>query len=212
MSYRVIRRWPSLFSLFCLVACGGQLVDDSRINRDTQSGLGGATENNHKSDSTSGQGGSLSGDTAIESGGFHGIDLIDIPLVCGDHIVDYGEACDDGNTIDNDGCSSTCKIEPASWCAPYCSTLPADCGNGQVTLSESCDDSNDTNGDGCSSACAIEEGWQCPYEGKPCTSICGDSLVVGIETCDRGTYNGKYDVNVENGCSSLCRVAPSCTL
>ena len=31
--------------------------------------------------------------------------------LCGDGIVDPGEACDDGNTTDGDGCSSACEIE-----------------------------------------------------------------------------------------------------
>jgi cysteine-rich repeat protein len=30
---------------------------------------------------------------------------------CGDGNVDAGEACDDGNTVDHDGCSSTCEVE-----------------------------------------------------------------------------------------------------
>ena len=32
---------------------------------------------------------------------------------CGDGRVDslYGEACDDGNTVSNDGCSATCLLE-----------------------------------------------------------------------------------------------------
>ena len=34
--------------------------------------------------------------------------------VCGDGVLDPGEACDDGNTIDGDCCSSTCQIEPSS--------------------------------------------------------------------------------------------------
>jgi cysteine-rich repeat protein len=33
--------------------------------------------------------------------------------VCGDGIVEPPEQCDDGATVNGDGCSSTCKIEPA---------------------------------------------------------------------------------------------------
>jgi len=34
--------------------------------------------------------------------------------ICGDTVIDteYGETCDDGNTIDLDGCDSSCIIEP----------------------------------------------------------------------------------------------------
>ncbi len=31
--------------------------------------------------------------------------------VCGDGVLDAGEGCDDGNTVDGDGCSSKCRVE-----------------------------------------------------------------------------------------------------
>lgn len=34
-----------------------------------------------------------------------------IPNICGDLDLTPGEECDDGNTVPNDGCSATCKIE-----------------------------------------------------------------------------------------------------
>lgn len=43
--------------------------------------------------------------------------------LCGDGIIDSGEECDDGNTVDGDGCSSTCTIE-TSW---ECSGEPSVC-------------------------------------------------------------------------------------
>ena len=33
---------------------------------------------------------------------------------CGDGILDVGEACDDGNAADGDGCSSSCQVEGAT--------------------------------------------------------------------------------------------------
>ncbi len=33
------------------------------------------------------------------------------PAVCGDHHVDAGEQCDDGNSVNGDGCSATCMLE-----------------------------------------------------------------------------------------------------
>jgi len=40
-------------------------------------------------------------------------------VVCGDHVMRMGfEQCDDGNTVDGDGCSSICMIEPAAACGP----------------------------------------------------------------------------------------------
>jgi cysteine-rich repeat protein len=37
--------------------------------------------------------------------------------VCGDSIVEWGEECDDGNTIDDDGCSSACLLNRPPSCA-----------------------------------------------------------------------------------------------
>jgi cysteine-rich repeat protein len=36
---------------------------------------------------------------------------------CGDGVLDAGEACDDGNTINKDGCSTLCALEPGFTCA-----------------------------------------------------------------------------------------------
>jgi cysteine-rich repeat protein len=76
---------------------------------------------------------------------------------CGDGVLDTGEACDDGNTLDGDGCSSVCTR----------------CGDGAVDPREECDDGNTTAGDGCSPACAFEH-------------ACGDGLIDHDEECDDG--------------------------
>lgn len=65
---------------------------------------------------------------------------------CGDGIIDTNETCDDGNTVDCDGCSGTCVVEAGLGCGDGV-PFPA-CG-------EFCDDANDTDGDGCSS-CSLE--------------------------------------------------------
>ncbi len=69
---------------------------------------------------------------------------------CGDGILDPGEACDDGNNIDGDGCSAMCTIESF-------------CGDGILDPGEQCDDGNNINGDGCSAICTFEGG------GEGCT-------------------------------------------
>jgi len=38
------------------------------------------------------------------------------PAVCGDNILNNIETCDDGNTMDGDGCSSTCTLEAGYTC------------------------------------------------------------------------------------------------
>lgn len=63
---------------------------------------------------------------------------------CGDNFINSSnEYCDDGNTIDNDGCDSRCQIELGV------------CGNGVVESSEECDDGNLFDSDGCNGNCTI---------------------------------------------------------
>jgi len=70
--------------------------------------------------------------------------------VCGNSIKDtvLEEQCDDGNTVSEDGCSSTCQSEQSG---PVC-------GNETVETGEQCDDGNMVDGDGCSSTCQNEGG------------------------------------------------------
>jgi len=89
-------------------------------------------------------------------------------VACGDGIIGKGEACDDGNTSNGDGCSATCQIEPGFFCngsPSACNTL---CGDDMVAGTEQCDDGNTTAGDGCSPVCTIEAGYTC--SGTP--SVC----------------------------------------
>ena len=89
------------------------------------------------------------------------------PIVCGDGTLQSGnEACDDGNTVDGDGCRSNCTLEV--------------CGDGILDSNEDCDDGNTTANDGCSATCAIENGWSCPT-GLVCNAVCGDVLLKGAE-------------------------------
>lgn len=110
--------------------------------------------------------------------------------VCGNNIVEYGEDCDDGNNLDNDGCSSTCLNEGTD--APLC-------GNGVLDLGEECDDGNTNSGDGCSARCLREGASAAGY-------TCGDRIVsfrpatagtVGEECDDGNTRHG-------DGCSNQC--------
>jgi fibro-slime domain-containing protein len=77
--------------------------------------------------------------------------------VCGDGTKEAAEACDDGNRIDGDGCSSRCSLEPA------CATgeCVSKCGDGIRLPGEACDDGNTKDGDGCSHDCIVERGWAC---------------------------------------------------
>jgi cysteine-rich repeat protein len=73
---------------------------------------------------------------------------VDANPICGNTKIETGEACDDGNTINGDGCSFSCMVEVV---------LPAICGNRIVESGEACDDGNVINNDGCSSTCALEQ-------------------------------------------------------
>ena len=59
------------------------------------------------------------GDAHRASGGDAGVEG------CGNGLVEPAEQCDDGNRVDDDGCSSACEFE-------YC-------GNGRVDRGEDCD-------------------------------------------------------------------------
>jgi cysteine-rich repeat protein len=118
--------------------------------------------------------------------------------VCGNWQPDPGEECDDGNTTDGDGCSSTCQIE----CFDGFCILRPFCGDARLAWDELCDDGNTTDRDGCSSTCQVEAGFRCSLPGRRCTPICGDGAIKGAETCDDGnTLDG-------DGCSSICLIEP----
>ena len=59
---------------------------------------------------------------------------------CGDGIAGPNEACDDGNQVDDDGCSNEC-------------TLSSVCGDAEVEGPEECDDGNVSELDSCDNLC-----------------------------------------------------------
>lgn len=81
-----------------------------------------------------------------------------LPPRCGDWVLHEGERCDDGNTIDGDGCDHTC--------------VPSACGNGVRAPDERCDDGNAIDGDGCDQGCVM--------------TACGNGVRAGSEQCDDG--------------------------
>jgi cysteine-rich repeat protein len=71
------------------------------------------------------------------------LDVVYVPIVCGDGLVAPSEECDDSNTANGDGCSNTCQWELV-------------CGNGVLQAGEQCDDANTAANDGCSATCTLE--------------------------------------------------------
>jgi cysteine-rich repeat protein len=121
---------------------------------------------------------------------------------CGNGIQGVAEECDDGNTEDNDGCSSECIIELASTC-----------GDGTCDSDETCSS--------CISDCVSIVGEPACSEGQTCEEdfgvgtcsvaapeSCGDSVISGEEECDDGEQNGvSCDANYGetcNYCSQSC--------
>jgi cysteine-rich repeat protein len=100
--------------------------------------------------SSSAGGGSSSsgagGESSSSSGGM---------TVCGNGVVELAEECDDGNSVANDGCSSSCTVEQGWQCTGAPSICMYTCGNGSLDINEECDDSNTNNGDGCNATCTL---------------------------------------------------------
>ena len=60
---------------------------------------------------------------------------------CGNHIVETGEQCDDGNALNGDGCDVNCTLSI--------------CGNGIVDPGEQCDNGLLASGNGCEADCTF---------------------------------------------------------
>lgn len=109
------------------------------------------------------------------------------PALCGNAVVDEGEACDDGETDECSGscdgtctgpvnrcgdgilrCGETCEDGEADPCGGVCDdtcTAPANrCGDGILRCGEACDDGNVSGGDGCDRRCRLEE---CSHHVEP---------------------------------------------
>ncbi len=71
--------------------------------------------------------------------------------LCGNGVVDPGEACDDGDRVEGNGCGGDCTVDPGydctheigmrSVCTPHSGPM-AHCGNGRVEAGEDCDDAS----------------------------------------------------------------------
>ncbi|HRI65485.1 MAG TPA: DUF4215 domain-containing protein, partial [Polyangium sp.] len=103
-------------------------------------------------------------------GGMGGMGGMGGPL-CGNGVLDSGEACDDGNEQIGDGCNATCQFD-------------AVCGNGKKESGEACDDGNMTAGDGCGAACKLEMGSLCA------NAIDLQNLMLVTKDGEITTYNG----------------------
>lgn len=127
--------------------------------------------------------------------------------LCGNAIVEAGEACDDGNLDAGDGCEAclvvegwTCEGSPSD-CDPVTTAV---CGNAVVELGEDCDDGNDASGDGCSDACDVEDGYTCTGEPSVCTT--GDDPCAAVDCSD---LDDTCVVGVCNPDTGACEAQPA---
>ncbi len=129
---------------------------------------------------------------------------------CGNSLINPGEACDDGNLVDGDGCSHTCAVEQCfscagepSVCTPLAPGAPCDDGNactdpdtcsagvcsGVPDDGAPCDDGNQcTTPDVClSGACdgTPDNGAPCD-DGDPCTDT---------DTCQGAVCSGSFPLS-----------------
>ena len=124
------------------------------------------------------------------------------------HVLISGEECDDGNDVNTDDCTNSCKtpvcgdgiiwdghegcddINDGSYgnCNTDCVSLANHCGDGTITDGEICDDGADN---GTYSHCTADCMGDGPY--------CGDGATTDAEVCDDGADNGTY-----NHCNATC--------
>mgnify|MGYP002079187822 CR=1 FL=1 len=111
----------------------------------------------------------------------------DCGAICGDNNLMGGEECDDGNTANGDGCSSSCTVEIASPSPSDTPSCSGQCGGVDAPLNY-CD-----HGPNIGQACP------CIWVTNSCQSSCADFCVDTV--CGDGTC--EYMEDAEN-CSADC--------
>jgi cysteine-rich repeat protein len=111
----------------------------------------------------------------------------DAPLNCGDGVVNdaEGEECDDGNAINNDGCSNACT-EPR-------------CGDAIQQAGEDCDDGENGEFDVCPDNCMIGGAG-----GSGGVNCMGQVTYAGMTAVQRSVWADGGNIGIEAG-KSLCQ-------
>ncbi len=151
------------------------------------------------------------------------------PALCGNGLLEPGELCDDGNTVEGDCCSSLCEpatdgtgCDDGSYCngtdqcqAGACALHSGDPCAAGGECADSCDENTDT--------CLAVSGAACSADANPCTddvcngagacvhpansAACDDGVFCnGIDSCDAGVCS----VHTGNPCAANAECADSC--
>jgi len=138
-------------------------------------------------------------------------------VACGDgHLNEAaGEACDDGNNIDSDGCKGDCSSDESCGNHVLDDHLPNNPMNDPDCLTpdlqntncaEVCDDGNNLEGDGCSPNCLSAE--ICGNGIKDPGEVCDDGNTIDNDACRNdcaggaGCGNGLIDVQNNEQCDN----------
>ena len=63
----------------------------------------------------------------------YALDVTYTPVVCGDNLIGSGEDCDDGNTMNGDGCSDICRVDSTAEVEPNNTSADATASSVQIT-------------------------------------------------------------------------------
>ena len=140
--------------------------------------------------------------------------------LCGDGVVERGEACDDGNRDDGDECAADCSAitwpnicgdglrGPAEYCDPgdepgldYSVDYVASCSTTCDWVTSYCGDTriDSDHGEACDDG-NRDAGDYCAADCSAVTGYCGDGITQINEDCD--------DAGVPGGCSDTCTSVP----
>jgi len=168
-----------------LPRCGNHIVDAGEICDDGGICVGGSNNGSACVASTECPGG-----TCRNADG-DGCDSNCTPTACGNGVVTAGEACDDGDTDNNDECVITNLggvPGPTNCAAARCGDgfrcSAASCTSGRNNQPEVCDDGNINSGDGCDSNCTV--------------TACGNGVVTAGEGCDDGDADNTDECVITN--------------
>lgn len=114
-----------------------------------------------------------------------GGDCVPVVPICGDNHQDLGEECDDGNTANLDGCSSSCQLEG--------------CGDGVIQPGEACDDGNTLDDVACPADCGfcLDDALEDNDDRLSATTTVGIPLWSGERVCP--TDNDWYSFTLQPG-------------